>query len=172
MLKTCGITGIRFMNMALALTLMWVTPAFTQIPAKTIPAFSFKKQDNTVFTHRNLKEGRSVFFVFFDTHCDHCQRAMEYINQQYERFKHTDIYLVTLDSMDKVKPFMDRYGKMLNTKKNVLILKDTRNEFIRTFGPRKYPSLFLYSKKRELIMYSDDEKELSSVIAYIHASEK
>jgi hypothetical protein len=55
MLKKFGITGIRFMNMALALTLMWVRPVLSQIPAKTIPAFSFKKQDNTEFTHRNLK---------------------------------------------------------------------------------------------------------------------
>lgn len=170
---TINRTGnIKLLSIVCAFIFMTVTPVFAQIPAKTIPSFTFKKLDKTEFSNRNLQAGKFLFFAFFDTHCDQCQRAIQYINQNYEQFKNTNIYLVTLDSADKIKPFMNSYGKGLNKKRNVLILQDTRNEFINKFGPRKYPSLFLYSAKKELILYEDNEQNLFKFLKQTNASEK
>lgn len=157
---------------------IWVIILFAVIntsaqnPAKTIPSFSFKRLDNKEFTNKDIQAGKLIFFVFFDTHCDHCERAIQYISQHYNEFKKTAFYLITLDSVEKIKPFMKKYGDSLKDQKNALILQDTRNEFIQKFGPRKYPSLFLYSVKKELIMYDDNEENLPEFIKKINSSGK
>jgi len=40
------------------------------------------------------------------------------------------------------------------------------------FKPRKYPSIFLYSAKKELIMYDDNEQNLSRFSQKINATGK
>jgi peroxiredoxin len=143
-----------------------------QVPAKTVPSFTFKRLDKSTFSTRNLEHDKFLFFVFFDIECDHCHRSITYINQHYKEFKKTAIYLVTLDSAEKIKPFMNKYGSNLNNKKNVVLLQDTKNEFIQKFGPRKYPSLFLYSEKKELMLYDDNEQNLFKFLQQINASER
>ena len=131
-----------------------------QNPAQTIPQFNFTKLDGSVFSNKDLKQGKLLFFVFFDAECDHCQHAITYINKHFSDFKKAATYLITLDNKDKLKNFMNKYGKNLQDKKSVTILLDTKNDFIAKFHPRKYPSLFLYSSPRQLIMYDDNEKNL------------
>lgn len=152
----------------LVLVLLITINVSAQVPAQTIPAFTFKKLNNGTLSNKDLEPGKLLFFVFFDTECDHCQRSIEYIGQHYQEFNKTAIYLITLDSVAKVAPFMNKYGSNLKSKKNVTILQDTQNEFIRKFGPRKYPSLFLYSAKKELILYEDNEQNLVRFIQKIN----
>ena len=143
-----------------------------QVPAKIVPSFTFKRLDKSTFSNHNLESGKFLFFVFFDIECDHCHRSITYINQHYKEFKKTAIYLITLDSAEKIKPFMNKYGIGLKDKKNVVVLQDTKNEFIQKFGPRKYPSLFLYSEKKELMLYEDNEQNLFKFIREINALAK
>ena len=142
------------------LILMIATKVSAQVPAATIPEFIFFKLNKSSFTNKNLASGKILFFVFFDTDCDHCQHAIQYINQHNEEFKKSAVYLITLDSQEKITLFMSRYGNSLKNQKNVTILQDTKNEFLPKFRPRKYPSLFLYSAKKELIMYDDNPQNL------------
>jgi len=163
---------MKCLSIVWAFILLAVMNASAQTPAQTIPSFSFKRLDKKEFTNKDLQAGKLLFFVFFDVQCDHCQRSIQYIDQHYSQFKKTATYLITLDSAEKIKPFMNKYGISLKDKKNVLILQDARDEFIQKFGPRKYPSLFLYSAKKELIMYDDNEKNLPGFIKKINSSEK
>jgi len=165
-------SNIRPLSVVCAFLLMALMHTYAQSPAKTIPSFTFKKLDKTEFTNRNLQDSKFLFFVFFDTQCDHCQHAIQYINQHYSQFKKTAIYLITLDSVAKVNSFINKYGISLKGKKNVVLLQDTRDEFIKKFGPRKYPSLFLYSEKKELILYEDNEQNLFRFIQIVNSSDK
>ncbi len=152
--------------------LFFTINVFAQTPAKTLPLFTFKGLNKKEFTNKEIEPGKLLFFVFFDTECDHCQRAIQYVGQHYTEFKRTAIYLISLDSLEKITGFINKYGSNLRGKKNVTILLDTRDEFIRKFGPRKYPSLFLYSAKKELVLYEDNEQNLFRFIQKINASEK
>ena len=142
------------------------------MPAQTIPSFTFKRLNKKEFTNKDIQPGKLLFFVFFDTQCDHCQRSIQFIGEHYTEFKKTAIYLITLDSVEKITPFMAKYGNKLKDKKNVTILRDTKSEFIQKFGPRKYPSLFLYSAKKELMLYEDEEQNLSTFIKKINETAK
>lgn len=77
-------------------------------------------------------------------------------------------YLITLDNPEMIKRFFNEYGKNLPAQKNVLILQDLRNMFIRQFGPSKYPSVFLYSSSKKLILYSDEDTHLEHFLKLIN----
>ena len=131
-----------------------------QGPAKKIPDFSFSRLNKNSFANKDLEQGKMLFFVFFDAGCDHCQHAIQYISQHYQEFKKTAIYLITLDSQQAITRFMAKYASNLKDKKNVTLLQDQQYEFMRKFRPRKYPSIFLYSEKKQLLMYDDNEQNL------------
>jgi peroxiredoxin len=163
---------MKYIFTAVAVFLFFKTDVSAQVPAKTIPSFTFKRLNKKEFTNKELEPGKLLFFVFFDSECDHCQRSIQYIDQHYGEFKKTPVYLITLDSLIKIDGFMNKYGINLKDKKNVTILQDTRDEFIRKFGPRKYPSFFLYSAKKELMLYEDSELALPGISKYINTTLK
>jgi peroxiredoxin len=162
------LTIMKYIFKTLVLLLLVSAIVSAQGPAKTIPEFSFFKLNKNSFTNKDLEPGKMLFFVFFDTDCDHCQHGMQYINQHYQEFKKTALYLITLDSQEKITGFMNKYGNNLKDKKNVTILQDPKYEFMRKFRPIKYPSIFLYSAKKELIMYDDNEQNLFKFLKQIN----
>ena len=138
-----------------------------QTPALTIPDFTFFRSDNTPFTNKNISSGNKIFFIFFDTECEHCQHAIQYINQHQEEFAKAAVYLVSVDLKEKVTVFMSKHGNNLTGKKNITVLQDSKNQFILKFSPRKYPSMFLYSPQKKLLLYDDDEKSLDKFLVKI-----
>lgn len=130
-----------------------------QIPAQTIPQFDFIKLDNSLFTNQNLAD-KLLFFMFFDPGCEHCQHAMMNLNKNYDHYKNTAMYLICLDDKDKITAFIKQYAPVLLTKKNVMLLRDYKNEFIARFTPTRYPSMFLYDKNKTLLDYEDNEESM------------
>jgi thioredoxin-related protein len=139
-----------------------------QNPAATIPDFTFFKLNRSPFTSKDLELGKRTFFVFFDSDCEHCQHAVLNISKHYQEFKKTNIYLITLDSQEKISHFMTEYGSHLIDKKNVMILQDLKNDFLTKFKPRKYPSMFLFSPTGKLISYEDNEENIFSILKQIN----
>jgi peroxiredoxin len=139
-----------------------------QQPASVIPDFNFFKLDGTSFTNKNLEQGKKIFFVFFDPGCDHCQHAMKDINMHHTSLNKVAVYLISVDIKERINNFLAMYGKDLKNKKNVVVLQDLKNEFIQKFKPRKYPSMFLYSPEKKLLLYDDNEKNLAGFLKKIN----
>jgi peroxiredoxin len=142
-----------------------------QPPAQTVPAFNFYKQDQTVFTNKNLASGKPLFFFFFDTDCDHCQVAMTNLNQHYQDYKSAAIYLISMDGWDKITGFMNRYATNLKGKANITLLQDTKNEFVDKFKPVKYPAMYLYSGNK-LVDYEDNEYSMFRFLKHLNTPVK
>lgn len=154
------------------LLIMLAAKTFAQTPAQTVPAFTFFKLDKTAFTNNNLAAGKMLLFVFFDTDCSHCQHAMQYLNEHRTDFKKANICLITLDNKQRVDAFMAKYSKDLPKQKNITLLQDTHSEFLNKFRPRKYPSMFLYSASKQLMMYDDEEQNLYKFALMINSTAK
>lgn len=146
--------------------------ALAQVPAQTVPAFTFFKLNKKPFTEKDLAIGKPLLFVFFDTDCEHCRHAIGYINQHERELNKTAVYLVTLDDQSKSLPFLKKYGNKLLAKTNLLLLQDSQQQFILRFKPKKYPSIFLYTAKRSLVMYDDDEQNVAAFFTHIKALTK
>ena len=149
------------------LTILISTKIFAQHPVATIPDFTFYKLDKTAFTNKNIKPGKLSLLIFFDASCDHCQHAMEAYNQHYKELNKTAVYLITLDNEATIKYFMTKYANNLYGSKNVTILQDLKNEFISKFGARRYPSMFLFSAQKKLLIYDDEPKNVGNFLQKI-----
>jgi hypothetical protein len=156
------------------LTLIWGlffhSNVCAQVPAETLPDFEFSGMDNRPFTKQNLAAGIN-FFMFFDPDCEHCQRAIHNIDSQYRSFQKVAVYLISLENEEKMKIFLNRYTKHLKSQKNVVLLTDTKNQFIVKFRPRRYPGMFLYSAKNMLIDYEDNAETVFRLVHLINAEE-
>ena len=144
----------------LAVLLLSLEKGISQQPASIIPDFSFERADGTAFSKKDLPRSSLAFFVFFDTQCDHCQHALQYLNTHRLDFIKANLYLITLDNQEDARSFLEKNAAQLVKAKNVWQLFDTKNQFIARFRPRKYPSLMLYSGTGKLLLYEDDEKKL------------
>lgn len=145
---------------------------FSQTPAQIIPEFEFSRLDNSPFANKDLPRGKMLFFVFFDSDCKDCQRAIKNIDTQYLSFKKTEIYLISLDDNNKIKRFVNTYAPHLQSQKNVLLLRDSRKLFVSKFKPYKYPSMFLYSTEKKLIDYEDNEETVFRFVNSINKAIK
>ncbi|NJK95749.1 MAG: redoxin domain-containing protein [Bacteroidales bacterium] len=164
----------RFRKYFLFLTIFFCIGTFPLVgqPAETIPDFTLFRQDKSLFTSKNLDTQKLLLFVFFDVTCEHCRHAIQQINKKYPDLNNTFIHLVTLDPPEEVNDFLSKYGKNLTGKKNVMLFFDLKNEFIIKFKPRKYPSIFLYTPQRKLILYDDNPENLPKFFEQIKARSK
>ena len=156
----------------ICLCTIWSGKTNAQTPAPTIPNFVFYSFDKTPFTNENLSVGKKILFIFFDVTCEHCQHTIKSLNDRIGDCKDISIYLLTLDSKPSAYAFLNTYGKNLLNARNVTILQDTKNQFILIFGPRKYPSVFLYSADRKLMLYDDEDQTLGRFMKLIKRSTK
>lgn len=148
------------------LTLLFVETK-AQTPAQTIPQFTFYKLDKTPFTNKNVTTGKEVLFIFFDVTCDHCQHTISTLSKRIKECQKISIYLISLEDKTAITNFFNQYGKNLPGQKNITILQDAKNQFITQFGPRKYPSVFLYSAQKKLLLYDDEDMYLEKFFKII-----
>ena len=132
---------------------------------KTIPDFKFIRIDNgAAYTPSNLAPGKKTFFIFFDTECPHCFRAITEYNKNHLAMNNLNIVMVTMSRKDVVLDFLKKVGPALSTKKNTVVTLDIYNHFIGRFLPKKYPSMFLFGSNKQLILYSDEESDIPNFI--------
>ena len=159
-------------NIFSALFIFFATVSFGQTPAQVLPAFEFQRLNKTSFTNKDLPQQRILLFIFIDTECDHCQRAVNNIAQQYKSFQKAAVYLISLDSVEKINHFISTYGPKLKTQKNFLLLQDHLNQFIVKFEPRRYPAMFVYSPEGKLLDYQDNEESVFRLVNTINKNSK
>lgn len=132
-----------------------------QPPAQMIPQFQLFTLNNKPFTDKDLPKGKMVFLIFFDPGCDHCQRAIKSIGDNFQAFKNIPMFMISMFEQNKINQFMDTYGSKIKGQKNVTILQDKLRQFIIKFNPVKYPSMFLYAADRTLLAYDDNPESLT-----------
>jgi peroxiredoxin len=123
--------------------------------------------NGTEVTRKNVTPGKKTLFVFFDTECPHCRVAITEFNSQNKDLNSLNVFLITRDLKTVVDPFLKQCGDKLIIKKNVTVLADSKNQFIGKFLPKKFPAMFLFGANNQLIIYSDEEKEIPLFIQKI-----
>jgi hypothetical protein len=155
----------------ICLTFSFLFSIFSQTAAgqaKQLPEFSFKRMtDGNDFTQKNLPKGRKSFFLFFDTECPHCRVAVSTWNDNTSILAGLNAVLVTMDKPSSAVPFLQKNAGKLMAMKNLTLVQDMNRQFIARFLPKKYPSMFLFSESGALIHYTDEEKDIPSIISLI-----
>ena len=146
--------------------LLITTSVFSQV--RSLPEFRFFRMDNGAeVTHKNVTPGKKTLFVFFDTECPHCRVAITEYNHNQATLNDINVFLITRDQKSVVNTFLKEVGSKLIAKKNVTVLSDNQNQFIVKFLPKKFPSMFLFAANRQLLIYTDEEKDIPVILEKI-----
>jgi peroxiredoxin len=146
--------------------LLITSSVFSQV--RSLPEFRFFRMDNGAeVTHKNVTPGKKTLFVFFDTECPHCRVAITEYNHNQAKLNDINIFLITRDQKAVVNSFLNEVGTKLIAKKNVTVLSDYQNQFIGKFLPKKFPSMFLFGANRQLLIYTDEEKDIPVILEKI-----
>jgi peroxiredoxin len=146
--------------------LLLTSSVFSQV--RSLPEFRFFRMDNGAeVTHKNVTPGKKTLFVFFDTECPHCRVAITEYNLNQAKLNDINVFLISRDQKSVVNSFLKEVGSKLIAKKNVTVLSDNQNQFIGKFLPKKFPSMFLFGVNRQLLIYTDEEKDIPVILEKI-----
>jgi hypothetical protein len=143
------------------------TRAQEPVPAQKMPDFAFTTLDRRDFTPASLKPGQLTFFFYFDSDCDHCQRAAGHLQEQIGGFSGVTICLVSLDPPEKMRAFLAAHAPAIGKASGVTVLRDTHDQFRWHFHPYHYPGMFLYSPQGQLLDYEDNEETVFRITGSI-----
>ena len=142
-----------------------VIASFAQEPAKQMPDFNFVTTGGETFKKSDLNKAHHTLIVFFDATCPHCQKAGTFFNSHLKDLKPYNVLFITMDENKAIQLFMKDYAPLIPADKNVKILRDTAYYFVPNFLPKRFPAIYVYNKKQELALYTNDEKELDKVLS-------
>lgn len=141
----------------------------SQVRDSIMPDFEFiRVDDESAFTKSNLPADKKVMLVLFDTSCSHCQQEAVTIGKHFSEFKKINFYFVSMDDKKSIKRFMSTWGKELQNRENVTVLQDTNRNFITKFQPTRFPAMYIYSEKQQLIKYFGGQKNLEQVLSAVN----
>lgn len=138
-----------FINISLAFICFSQTdtlPVYKRFPY--IPQFTINKApDSTEFTRNNLKRKPSVFIVF-SPDCEHCQHETRDLLSNIDKFKTTQIIMVTYLSYEEMIQFYKDYK--IAEYPEITMGRDAKFFFPVFFKVNNFPSIFVYDKEGKL----------------------
>ena len=142
-------TLLLFFNLSLALVCFSQSdslPVYKRFPY--IPQFTiYKAPDSTQFTRSNLKKKPTVFIIF-SPDCDHCQRETKDLLSNFDKFKKSQIVMVTYLPYEEMMQFYKDY-KIANYPQ-IIMGRDAKFFFPIFFNVHNFPSIIVYNKEGKL----------------------
>ena len=137
-----------------------------QGPAKALPAFTFYQVKSGIsLTHKDLSKDKNAVFIFFDPGCGFCQEETKALSENIDKLKNADLYFVSMNSPALIAQFLKQYGSNLDNHKNVHLLYDKNQDFIRKIHlPNHFPANYVYGKDGQLKTYWEGEKKIEDIL--------
>jgi len=118
-------------------------PIYLRFP--TIPEFTiYKAPDSTAFSRDNLQKKKNTIFIVFSPDCEHCQHEAEMITQNIQKFRNTQIVMVTYLPYSEMIKFYHIYK--IAQYPQITMARDTKFFFPVFFKVRSLPAIFIYDK--------------------------
>jgi thioredoxin-related protein len=138
-------------------------PPYKRFP--TIPPLKLLLTDSTtVFTDKDLKKNKPLFFILFSPDCEHCQKETEELISKIDSFKNIQIVMATFMTVDKIKPFYENYK--LDRFPNITVGYDMQHMLTTYYRISFTPFLAFYDKKGNLIDGFQGALPLTKVLEY------
>lgn len=138
-------------------------PAYTYFP---LPQFSVLLPDSaTWYTKKDLPKNKKTLVLVFSPDCEHCQHETEMIKANIDKFKRTQILMVTPIAFDKTRKFYDKYN--LKDYKNITVGYDPKFFFTGYFKLKMFPFIAIYDKKYELIKTFEGTAKMDDLLEYV-----
>lgn len=106
-----------------------VAYASAQPKNKPVPLFDIVQADGKHLKSTDLAQGQPVMIVYFDPDCDHCVTFINDLRRNADKFKNSEIVLVTYVPLRRLKSYitesgMDNFAKFrIGTEGNKFIVR-------------------------------------------------
>lgn len=139
-------------------------PVYLRFP--TIPQFTvYKAPDSIAFTREDLHKKKNTIFIVFSPDCGHCQRETEMITQNIQKFKNTQIVMVTYLPYSEMIKFYHIY-KIANYQK-ITMARDTKYFFPVFFKVQNLPSIYVYDKEGNFKQAFEGDVKPETILAVL-----
>lgn len=131
----------------------------------SLPVFEFLTTDSITFSNSNLSPVKNLVLLWFNTGCEHCQYEAQEFGRNSGSFSHTQILMVSGESLSDIRKFGKTYG--VDTLGYLKLMNCDYQVFFNTFGTTSVPSLFIYSPEGKLLKQYHGETKLEAIIKYL-----
>lgn len=110
----------------------------------TLPSYRFVGPDGTAITPAQLDRAKPTLVVFFDPHCDHCQRQASLMTAELPALKEVNLLWVTTSPREDLLGFATAHFPEW---KKLPLLRwglDVSYEFDKWFGYSTVPTLLVF----------------------------
>ena len=133
------------------------------IKSPTIPSFAiYKAPDSTAFTKNDLKKNEETVIIIFSPDCEHCQHETEALLKDIDKFKNTQIVMITYLPYDEMITFYKNYK--IADYPQITMARDTKFFFPQFFKIRNLPSIFVYDKNGKLKKNFEGSVKIDSIV--------
>jgi thiol-disulfide isomerase/thioredoxin len=157
-------TVLLFLSLSLALVSFSQEdslPVYKRFPY--IPQFTiYKAPDSTQFTRENLKK-KSCVFIVFSPDCEHCQRETKDLLSNIDKFKKTQIIMVTYLPYEEMMQFYKDYK--IAKYPMIIMGRDTKFFFPVFYKVSSFPSIFVYDKNGNLTQSFEGTTSIDKIVA-------
>ncbi len=115
--------------------------------AVKMPDFKFTTLADKLFTPKDLKKQKTVFF-FFSALCHHCQANAKALVKRADEFKDVQVVLISTETLKIIKQFGKDYG--LDKFPNYQLMHIDEKDVFDTFGQILTPSVFIFNRHHEM----------------------
>lgn len=139
-------------------------PPYLRYPE--VPPFTIATPSGKIFMNKDLKKHRPVMIYLFSVDCEHCQHETKEITANIDKFKGTDIVMITLFGHDAMTAFYKGYG--IDRYPNIITMgTDSTGRLNMFYKQRYFPGIYIYNKKNQLVYHHEGTAKIDTLIHYL-----
>lgn len=151
--------------------LMAQTPANTNTKAPylqypIIPSFPLSLVDGNTITKNDLKKNEKTMVFVFSVDCDHCKHLTEEMLKNIDKFKKTQILMVTPFKVDQMKEYYAQYK--IQNYPNIIMASEPTRQIMYFYDLHYFPGLYIYDKKQQFVKGFEGTAKLDSLLFYLN----
>jgi peroxiredoxin len=154
--------NLRSVLLLLSLVALSQNPARAQRVSQ-YPNMTLMAENGAVQNARDLPAG-SVIIIYFPD-CDHCQREAAEISSHLTSFQKHSVWFVSTAALPEIQKFSTQYK--LAGYANIHFVRTEMKDVISNFGGIPTPSVFIYSKDKQLVKAIKGETKIEEIIKYL-----
>lgn len=138
-------------------------PLYQRYPE--VPPFSMVKAGGEVFTNRDLKKHTPTMIILFSVDCEHCMHETEDLTKNIDRFKGTQIVMVTRFRYEPMMSFYAGYG--IGRYPNIIMGSDSTARLNSFYHLRYFPGIYIYNKDNQLVYNHEGTAPVDTLLHYL-----
>lgn len=156
----------------LFLFLVYTTNGYSEdINKIEYPTINLLKMDSTTFlSNQDLKKNYNTVFINFSPTCEHCQRTIESILNNYNKFKETQFVLTSFEEFYTIRQFYFDYN--LNLYSNIFIGQEIDYSLTKQIKYSSFPCLVVFNQQQQYVNTIDRETNAKVLLKTLNLLKK